>query len=228
MIKAIFLDWGNVFGTSSKEKERKLDVILKPFGFSWKRFYPIWWQFYLLRSSGKIKTDREFEAYIRKVVGKNIPVKEIINTRISCQVIPENHIEVVRELKKKYKVGILSNHVEEWIRQIIKNYKLKKLFDALIISSKVGARKPDALIYYTALKEFSIKPEQAIFVADEVAEDLVLATGLGIKTVWFKTNQTGLLNENDEKVLKIYRPDATISNLKELPSAIERIELTKV
>jgi HAD superfamily hydrolase (TIGR01509 family) len=221
MIKAIFIDWGNVFGMSSKKREKKLDAILKPFGFTWKKFYPIWWQFYLLRSSGKIKTDRDFEFYINKGVGKNIPVKEIIKIRIDSGIIPQDHIEVVNELKKKYKVGILSNQVEGWVRGVIKNYGIEKLFNSLTISSAVGERKPHAKIYYQALKALSVKPEESAFVADEVAEDLVAASGLGMKTIWYNNHAKGRCGEDDKNVLKIYKPDAMVKKLQDLPKVIE-------
>jgi HAD superfamily hydrolase (TIGR01509 family) len=223
MIKAIFLDWGNVFETFSKERAKKLDVILKPFALTWKKFQPIWWQFYTLRSAGKIKTDRDFEVYIKKVVGKNIPVKEIIKIRIDNQVIPQEHIEVVKELKKKYKVGILSNHVDGWIKGVIKNYGIKNLFDSLTISSAVGERKPHAKIYYEALKALSVKPEESVFIADEVAEDLVGASGLGMRTIWFNAHAKGWWGEDDKDVLKIYKPDATVKNLREIIRAVKAL-----
>lgn len=223
MIKAVFIDWGHVFAISPENRKTKLNKVLKPLGLTWEKFYPIWWQFYLLRSAGKIKTDKDFETYIKRVTQKSIPVKEIIKIIIDCYFIPEKHITTVKELKKKYQVGILSNHVEEWLRQVLKNYKIEDLFDAFIISSTVGERKPDAKIYYEALKALSVKPEKSVFVADEVAEDLVTASGLGIKTIWFNERAKGSRKEDDVNVLKIYKPDATIEKFEDLPKAIDKL-----
>ncbi len=224
MIKVIFLDWGYTFVKGFKKREEKLNKILKPLGLSWKEFIPLWRSFYILRSSGRIKNDEELEMMIRRVAQKEIPVKKIIEITIKSQIIPRENIKVVKKLKKKYKVAILSNNVQEWVERVLKNYRIENLFDALIVSSKVGARKPDAIIYYTALEKFSIKPEEAIFVADEAAEDLVPATGLGIKTIWFKTKEKGWWHENDKRVLKIYKPDYTIKNLKEIIPIIKKEE----
>jgi len=224
MIKAVFFDWGHVFATFSKDRERKLNAILKPFGFTWKTFHPYWRQFYILRSAGKIKTDKNFENYIQRVTRKNIPVKAIIKNTIEWQFIPKEHIEVVKELKKKYKVGILSNYVEKWMRQVLKNYKIENLFDALIISSAVGERKPNAIIYYEALKSLKVKAREAVFIADEVSEDLVAASGLGMKTIWLNADWRGWWSKDDKKVLTIYKPDAVIKNLRELTSVIKSIK----
>jgi len=224
MIKAVFLDWGYTFVKVFKSRDEKLNKILKPFGLTWSQFIPCWRSFYILRSAGRIKSDKELETIIQRVVKKKIPAKKIIEIGIESQIIPKEHIKIVKKLKKKYKVGILSNNAQKWVERVLKNYKIENLFDALIISSKVGARKPDALIYYEALKKFSVKAEEAVFVADEVAEDLVPATGLGMKTIWLKPSQTGWWNENDEKVLKIYKPDATIKSFQEIIPIIKKLE----
>jgi putative hydrolase of the HAD superfamily len=223
MIKAIFIDWGHVFAESFEDKERKKDAILKPFGFNWRTFLPYWRMFYILRSSGKIKNDNELEKIIRKVVKKDIPVKKIIKIDIENCLIPVEHIDVVKKLKKKYKVAILSNNVQGWVEQDIKNYKIGKLFDAIIISSEVGERKPNAKIYYEALRRLSVKPEESVFIADEVAEDLVAASGLGIKTIWLNAKSKGWWGKDDKNILKIYKPDATIKKLREVINVIEKL-----
>lgn len=128
-----------------------------------------------------------------------------------------------KEIKEKYKVAILSNNVQGWVEQDIKNYKIGNLFDALIISSEVGERKPNAKIYYEALRRLSVKPEESVFIADEVAEDLVAASGLGIKTIWFNTKSKGWWGKDDKDVLKIYKPNATIKKLREVISVIKKL-----
>jgi len=221
MIKAIYFDWGHTFATFFENREQKLDQILKPFGFNWRTFNHFWRGFYILRSSGKIESDKELEIFIRRVAQKDIPVQKIIETTIKNHFISTKHIEIVKKLKKKYKVGILSNNVQEWVDKVIKNCKIEKLFDAVIVSSKVKARKPNAKIYYEAIKKLSVKPEETIFVADEIAEDLVAASGLGIKTIWFNMSQKGSWEEDDRNILKIYKPNASIKNLKEVINVVK-------
>ena len=221
MIKVVYFDWGHTFATFFKDREQKLNKILEPFGFNWQKFHHFWRKFYILRSSGKIKGDSEFETFIRRVTKKEIPVKKIIEITIESHLIPKEHIEIVKKLKKEYKVGILSNNVQEWVSKVIKNYKIEKLFDAVIISSKVGERKPNAKIYYEALKKLSVKPEEAVLVADEVAEDLVAASGLGMKTIWFNTHAKGWWKGDDRNVLKIYKPNAIVKKLREVIGVVK-------
>jgi putative hydrolase of the HAD superfamily len=224
MITAIFFDWGHTFVKVSKSRVEKINKVLKPFGSDWQKFYPYWGRFYILRSAGKIKSDKDFEISIQRALQKAIPVKKIIEISIKNHIIPKEHIRIIKELKKKYKVGILSNNVYEWVHQILKNYKIEKLFDTIIISSKVGARKPNALIYYKALRSLSVKPEETIFIADEIAEDLVAASGLGMKTIWLNTDSKGWWVKDDKRVLTIYKPDATIKSLKEVIPMVGRMQ----
>lgn len=224
MIKAVFFDWGYTFVKGFKNRDKELNDILNPLGLSWRGFISVFRKFYILRSSGKIKTDREFETIIQRVVQKDVPVRKIIEITIKSHLIPEEHIKIAKQLKKNYKIGILSNNVQGWARRIMKNYKIENLFDVAIFSSKIGARKPDAIIYYEALKRLSVKSEESVFIADELSEDLVAAAGLGIKTIWLKTKEKGWWRENDEKILKIYKPDAVVKNLKEIIPAIKKIE----
>ena len=224
MIKVIFFDWGYTFTKGFKNRDKVLDKVLKPLGLNWQQLYPYWGQFYILRSYGKLKSDNEFEVLMQNTLKKQIPLKKIIEIINRSRLIPKEHIELVKKLKEDYKVGLLTNNVKEWVEQTLKEERIENLFDALVISSEVGIRKPNALIYHEALRRFSAKPEEAVFISDEVADDLVGAAGLGIKTIWLKTEFKGWWRQDDEKVLKIYKPDAVIHNLKEVAPVIKNLE----
>lgn len=220
MIKAIFFDWGNTFAKSVEVNKNEADKVLAPFGLSWKKFKPMWQQSYLLRSRGEIKDDEELENFIRKETGKKVPVKEIVRMIIKGHEIPKENIEMVIKLKKSYKVGILSNNAKEWVVEVLKRCQIEDLFDSVTISSEVCSRKPDPIIYFEALKSLAVKPDEAIFIADELSEDLVVASGLGMRTIWLK--RADWKNGCDEKIMEIYKPDAIIENLPEAELAINK------
>lgn len=69
-----------------------------------------------------------------------------------------------------------------------------------------------------------MNPEETVLVADEVAEDLVAASGLGMKTIWFNTHTKGWWKGDDRNVLKIYKPDATVKNLREVTDVIKEMQ----
>jgi len=223
-IKTILLDWGHTFtGSGFSDAESEADKLLKPYGLSWNDFYYYYSNLYILRSQGRILTDSEMESQIKKLLGKDIPLIKIIDIIISSHIIPQENIDIVKELKKDYKVGLLSNNVKEWIEKALDNHKISGLFDGVIVSSEVGARKPDARIYLAALKKFSVKPEETVFVADEIGEDLVGAKGCGLKTVWLDSGVENQWKQSEREISEWFRPDATIKELKDVIQAIKTI-----
>jgi|GEM_PF-930912 len=216
-IKTVFFDWGHTFtGSGFADAENEVEKLLKPYDLSWNDFYYHYKNLYILRSSGRITSDLEMESQIRKIIGKDIPLIKIIDVIINSHIIPQENIEIVKELKKEYKVGLLSNNVKEWVEKVLDNYKIRSLFDEIIVSSEVGARKPDARIYLAALKKFSAKPEETLFIADEIAEDLVGAKGCGLKIVWLDSGVENQWKRSEKEISKWFSPDATIKDLKEI------------
>jgi len=219
MVKAIFFDWGRTLISGFKEIDAKIEEILKPYGLKWNEVFKIWRNFYLLRSLGRLKTDQEMFEQLRKILDlpDEKPLETIRNLVIDSHIIAPETIDIIKKIKNYYKVGIIANNVYDWVIRVLDNYKIRDLFDAIVVSSEIGARKPDARIFIAALKTLSIKPEEAVFVSDELAEDLVGAKGLGMITVWLKNphiKSEWIRYEKPEE--KIFEPDATISNLKEL------------
>jgi putative hydrolase of the HAD superfamily len=56
------------------------------------------------------------------------------------------------------------------------------LFDAVLESSKLGVRKPDAAFYGLALETVGVAPEEAVFL-DDLGVNLKPARALGIRTI---------------------------------------------
>jgi len=225
MIKAIFFDWGHTLTTSGfRNAKEKISNLLRPYNLIWDDFYLHFKNLYEIRSSGHLKSDEEMFNLLGKITGKeNLPLKEILEAVVDSTVIPQENIKTVEKLKEKYKVGLLTNNVREWLEPSIKRYKIENLFDTIIVSSEVGARKPDAKIYYAALKSLSVKPEETVFVSDELSEDLVAAKGCGIKTIWLDIGGDDEWNKKEREIAKLFKPDATIKNLQEAVSLIEKI-----
>jgi FMN phosphatase YigB (HAD superfamily) len=219
MVKAIFFDWGRTLISGFKEIDAKIEEILKPYGLKWNEVFKIWRNFYFLRSLGRLKTDQEMFEQLRKILDlpSDKPLKTIRDLVIDSHIIAPETIDIIEKIKNYYKVGIIANNVYDWVIQVLDNYKIRDLFDAIVVSSEIGVRKPDARIFVAALKTLSIKPDEAVFVSDELAEDLVGAKGLGMITVWLKNphiKSEWTRYEKPEE--KIFEPDVIISDLKEL------------
>lgn len=223
MLKAVFFDWGHTFtGSGFADAKEEINILLRPYKLTWDRFYPYWRNLYELRSSGRIKNDSEFYNWLGKILSReDPPLKEILDIIINSHNIPQENIEIVKKLKKDYKVGLITNNVQEWVERVLRNYRIEDLFDAVIVSSRAEVRKPDAKIFYIALKTFSVEPEEAVFVSDELAEDLIGAKGCGMKIIWLDTGIENEWKKQEREIAEFFQPDAIIKNLKEAVSIIK-------
>ena len=224
MIKAILLDWGKTFSPSYKNIEKELDQILIPCGLKWLDLYPCWKNFYYLRTRGRLKNDQEMFSQICQLMQKDIPAQEIRNLLIDSYLVPQENIEVIKRLRNNYKIGLISNHIEEWLREFLEKNQLDKLFDSIIIPSSLGIKKPDAEIYFMALSSLDLRPEEAVFVSDELADDLISAKGCGIKTVWYLPDPENPKKQREIEVSKIFQPDVIIKNFTEIEEIVKKLD----
>ena len=93
---------------------------------------------------------------------------------------------VLKKLKNKYKLGLISNTNTFGVKTF--PLEMKKLFDVIVFSYKVGMMKPEYNIFLYALEKLNVKPEECVMVGDSVNDDMLPARKLGMKTVLIKRN----------------------------------------
>ena len=102
--------------------------------------------------------------------------------------IPQERLELLMELKKKYPLYMLSNTnsihfkvVEETFKQKLPAGTWPQLFDHMFLSQEMGLRKPDEAIYKEVVKGIGTTPEKCLFF-DDLKENLLGANKVGIQT----------------------------------------------
>ncbi|MEX1059185.1 MAG: HAD-IA family hydrolase [Candidatus Saccharimonadales bacterium] len=88
------------------------------------------------------------------------------------------------ELKPKYKIGIISNAVSDWIAEILEAEDVK-LFDDIVISYKVGINKPNPTIYQISLKNLGVMPEETVFI-DDIEAYCEAARAVGMQAILYQ------------------------------------------
>lgn len=73
---------------------------------------------------------------------------------------------LIRELKKRHKVGLLSNTNEWHYENYFKSVEVFPLFDSVTLSFDVKEMKPGAGIYRDALGKLDVPPEESVFIDD--------------------------------------------------------------
>ena len=121
---------------------------------------------------------------------------------------------VLKKLQKKYRLAAVSDGQDLWAKAELNAVGLLDFFDPLLVSSEYGYRKPDERLFKKALKKMNMKPEEVIFIGNDLYRDVHGANKLGIKSVFFKSNQ------GDHTYAKAV-PDQTISTFAELENAVK-------
>jgi putative hydrolase of the HAD superfamily len=94
--------------------------------------------------------------------------------------------DLLRELKQRYPLILVSNTNEAHADHIRQNYSILDYFDEKIFSFEVGCMKPDRRIYECAI-EASGKPAEALFFTDDRPENIEGARQLGIRAHQFRS-----------------------------------------
>jgi putative hydrolase of the HAD superfamily len=83
------------------------------------------------------------------------------------------------------KVAVLSNSWGNGDYDPYEGYNLDERFDAVVISDRVGLRKPDPAIYQLTADQLGVPAHQCVFV-DDTAANLPAARDLGMVAVHFR------------------------------------------
>lgn len=87
-------------------------------------------------------------------------------------------LEVLEQVRASYPIGILSNF-DGRLRVILEGLGIASLFDHWVISSEVGADKPEPYIFECALKLAGVAPAEALHVGDDPVGDWDAAAAAG-------------------------------------------------
>lgn len=93
-------------------------------------------------------------------------------------------VEYIRELRPRYKTGLLSNAWPDVREHITETWRFADAFDEIVISAEVGVVKPDARIYRLALERLEIPAAHAVFI-DDFARNVRGAEDIGMFAIQF-------------------------------------------
>ena len=119
---------------------------------------------------------------------------------------------MLRELKERGAgVYLVSNAQSCFTLDELRATELYDCFDGILISSDVGVKKPSVKIFELAFDRFGISADNSVYVGNDMRDDILGASGAGMKTVYIKTVQSGSYPE-----LEIPEPTYTVNNHREM------------
>ena len=109
--------------------------------------------------------------------------------------IPRERIEAIEQIKKHYKIFLMSNsneiHYDLYIRDLQLRFgydEFDKLFNKSYFSFDMHMEKPDPRFFELILDHEHLLPEETLFI-DDTAENIKAAKSLGIKTYHIRRDE---------------------------------------
>lgn len=102
------------------------------------------------------------------------------------QVVDKDMIRLIDELRANgYKIGLLSNY-SEGLRERLALQGIAQYFDAIGISSEMGAMKPQPEAFLQFCDMLEIRPQELVFI-DDSEKSLVSAEAVGYVPILFRS-----------------------------------------
>ena len=185
-IQAVLFDYGGVIGRLDRQEMARLeDKYGLPAGGFWHALFeiPEWHEVEVGRSSErewlKGALDKLYELAGRPIPGIRQDWHHI------WKGIDEDVVSLARRLRRRYKVGMISNATKN-LEDILENHHgIMDLFDVVINSARVGMAKPDARIYHLAADRLGVPVSACVF-TDDLAHNIEGARAAGMQAFPFQ------------------------------------------
>ena len=112
---------------------------------------------------GELSEEEIYDLIAKRVNETPLKVKEDFKELIHINYELVNYI---KELKKEYKVYLLSNAVSSFLRRILKENNLYELFNEVYISGEIKLIKPYKEYFNYVIEKESLDPSMCIMIDD--------------------------------------------------------------
>jgi putative hydrolase of the HAD superfamily len=100
---------------------------------------------------------------------------------------------VLELLAQTWRLAVVSNF-DGRLRDILRGCELLGHFEQIVISSEVGADKPNPAVFREALKRLGVEPEEALHVGDDPQLDWAAAKTVGIASFHLERPRNSLID----------------------------------
>ena len=168
-MKAVIFDFGNVVCSFDNDLFLRKLLRFTDRGFDELRAAIYASDLHVRYESGRITSEEFFQAFL-----------EIFTP------IPTT-FRLIRKLKKRYKVGLLSNTNEFHYERYISKVEVFPLFDSVTLSFEVKVMKPGEGIYRDAVGKLKVLPRECVYI-DDIEAYAEGARRLGMKGIRYVTH----------------------------------------
>ena len=122
--------------------------------------------------------------------------------------------ETLDQLRSHYHMAVVSDAQSAYAVPELRAVGLVHYFNPIIVSGDYGYRKPDPRLFQKALDALQVRPEQALFIGNDLFHDIFGAQQVGMKAIFISYNQGYTSSQT-------ITPDYTICRFAESPQAID-------
>ncbi len=115
--------------------------------------------------------------------------KDYITVSPTKTALMPNTVEVLTELKKRYKLHIITNGFKEVQFIKLKNSNLEQFFSKIFISETIGASKPKTAFFEYAVKSANARKKECLIIGDNLETDIDGAINFGLDYVFYNPNK---------------------------------------
>jgi epoxide hydrolase-like predicted phosphatase len=139
-------------------------------------------------SLGEISVETHWEAVRKSLAISPEAMSGFLDLYWSADDVNWELLEVIRKLRPKYKVGMLSNAWDNLRNTLHSRWNIDGLFDELVISAEVKMMKPDPRIFHMAVDRLGVQPIETIFI-DDIEENVLAARKEGLSIILHQDTQ---------------------------------------
>jgi HAD superfamily hydrolase (TIGR01549 family) len=145
-------------------------------------------------------------------------LKEVINSNPRTKEVSQT----LKQLKNRGKrLGTFSNDKISGLDMVLEFMDIKKYFEYIETSEKIGIEKPDIRVFSHIQDYFKLPPEQIAYIGDDPRRDIDPAKKLGWKVIFYVVDAVEYNQPwRDYNFKTEYAPDVKISKFKEILDVI--------
>ncbi len=194
-IRAVFFDFGGVIARIDHEEMGRLEARYGlPEGGLWQALYEIpEWQ--------AVKVGQGTEEAWLEAVGRKLdelagrPIPGIQQEWSSVwRGLDGEVVGLLGQLRGRYRVGLISNALEELDDELRDHHKIAHLFDAIVNSARVGVAKPDVRIFRLAAERIGAEPQGCVHI-DDLMTNVRGAREAGFQAIHYRGEFSSLERE---------------------------------
>jgi putative hydrolase of the HAD superfamily len=105
-------------------------------------------------------------------------------SRQRLQLFPEVKV-VLEQLRPEYRLAVVTDAMSPYALPELRHVGIADFFNPIIVSGDLGYRKPDARLFRAALEGVGVRGDEAVYVGNDLDQDVAGAKQVGMKTVFF-------------------------------------------